>query len=132
MKGFGLAAPGVASRSTLPGPSQKGHEELAHSGSRTHLHSADRLGVTRVERHAFDKTRLCHWLRDCGAAIDVRVSIPKAARAASPSTWREYAHPRAVGCRRRKSLGWQPGLASRRTGWAEAIEADTLAPAREG
>lgn len=35
MKGFGLAAPGVASRSTLPGPSQKGHEELAHSGSRT-------------------------------------------------------------------------------------------------
>ena len=110
MKILLLGASGVTGRSTLPQLIKDGHDVLAHSRSLDHLSDAARLGATPIEGDAFDPTRLRGWLTGCDAVIDLRVSIPGAATAALPWSWRDYARLRDDGCRAVVDAALQAGV----------------------
>lgn len=98
MKIFVLGATGTAGRSTLPLLLADGHEVRAHARSDAGRRWIATLGATPVEGDSFDPGLLRTWLRGCEAVIDLRVSVPDAARAALPWAWHEYARLRGAEC----------------------------------
>lgn len=94
MKVLVLGATGVAGRASLPLLVGAGHETLAHVRSVEKAALVAATGAVPVMGDATDPARLRRWLAGRDAVIDLRVSIPRASRAALPWTWRAYARLR--------------------------------------
>src|SRR5690606_20986103 len=75
-----------------------GHETQAHVRSVEQAARVAATGAVPVMGDATDPARLQRLLAGCDAVIDLRVSIPRASRAALPWTWREYDRLRDRAC----------------------------------
>jgi nucleoside-diphosphate-sugar epimerase len=89
-----LGATGVAGRSTVAALVGAGHNVSAHARSQEKAAALERAGAEPVTGQADDSGTLLGWLRGKSVAVDLRVSIPPASRAALPWAWREYARLR--------------------------------------